>query len=117
MQKSGSSLQRERLKRTGQTGVAVKPENNPKPSGAQWQWGTRALFGLAVIVIPFTVPIAFGVLALASWRHDARARRAFEATLSVAEKRQLRALRRVDPLRWRAFIALKQAEAAALAWH
>jgi len=93
------------------------PENNPKPSGAQWQqWGTRALFGLAVTVIPFTVPIAFGVLALASWRYDARARRAFEATLSVAEKRQLRALQRVDPLRWRAVIALKQAEAAALAW-
>ena len=91
------------------------PENNPKPSGAQWQqWA--ALFGLAVTVIPFTIPIAFGVLALASWRYDARARRAFEATLSVAEKRQLRALRRVDPLRWRAVIALKQAEAAALAW-
>jgi hypothetical protein len=65
-------------------------------------------------MIPLAVPIAFGVLALVVWRYDARARRVYEATLSEAEKRQFRALRRVDPLRWRAMIALKQAEAAAL---
>jgi hypothetical protein len=57
------------------------------------------------------VPIAFGVLALVVWREDARARRVYEATLSEAEKRQFRALRRIHPLRWRAVIALKQAEA------
>src|SRR6516225_12338182 len=43
------------------------------------------------------VPIAFAVLALLAWRYDARARRAYEATLSEAEKRQFRALRRVHP--------------------
>src|SRR5262249_55318487 len=36
-------------------------------------------------MIPF-VPIAFAVLALLAWRYDARARRAYEATLSDAEK-------------------------------
>ena len=60
-------------------------------------------------MIPF-VPIAFAVLALLAWRYDARARRAYEATLSEAEKRQFRALRRVHPAKWRAAIALKQAE-------
>jgi len=63
-------------------------------------------------MIPF-VPIAFAVLALLAWRYDARARRAYEATLSEAEKRQFRALRRVHPAKWRAAIALKQAEATA----
>jgi hypothetical protein len=43
-------------------------------------------------MIPF-VPIAFAVLALLAWRYDARERRAYEATLSEAEKRQFRALR------------------------
>jgi hypothetical protein len=61
------------------------------------------------------VPIAFAVLALLAWRYDARARRAYEATLSEAEKRQFRALRRVHPAKWRAAIALKQAEATATA--
>jgi len=65
-------------------------------------------------MIPF-VPIAFAVLALLAWRYDARARRAYEATLSEAEKRQFRALRRVHPAKWRAAIALKQAEATATA--
>ena len=65
-------------------------------------------------MIPF-VPIAFAVLALLAWRYDARARRAYEATLSEAEKRQFRALRRVHPAKWRAAIALKQAEAPATA--
>ena len=65
-------------------------------------------------MIPF-VPIAFAVLALLAWRYDARARRAYEATLSEAEKRQFRALRRVHPAKWRAAIALKQAEATAAA--
>jgi mannose/fructose/N-acetylgalactosamine-specific phosphotransferase system component IIC len=66
-------------------------------------------------MIPLAVPIAFAVLALVAWRYDARARRAYEATLSAAEKRQFRALRRVHPLRWRAIIVLKQAEAAVTA--
>ena len=65
-------------------------------------------------MIPF-VPIAFAVLALLAWGYDARARRAYEATLSEAEKRQFRALRRVHPSKWRAAIALKQAETAATA--
>src|SRR6516162_3992005 len=65
-------------------------------------------------MLPF-VPIAFAVLALLAWRYDARARRAYEATLSEAEKRQFRALRRVHPAKWRAAIALKQAETAATA--
>jgi hypothetical protein len=63
-------------------------------------------------MVPF-VPIAFAVLALLAWRYDVRARRAYEATLSEAEKRQFRALRRVHPAKWRAAIALKQAEATA----
>src|SRR5215470_12809032 len=66
-------------------------------------------------MIPLVVPIAFAVLALVAWRYDARARRAYEATLSEAEKRQFRALRRVHPAKWRAAIALKQAEATATA--
>jgi len=61
-------------------------------------------------MIPFAVPIAFAVLALFAWRYDTRARRAYEATLSGAEKRQFRALRRVHPSQWRARIALNQAE-------
>ena len=65
-------------------------------------------------MIPF-VPIAFAVLALLAWRWDARERRAYEATLSEAEKRQLRALRRVHPAKWRAVVALKQAETLATA--
>ena len=44
-----------------------------------------------------------------------RARRAYEATLSEAEKLQFRALRRVHPAKWRAAIALKQAETLATA--
>jgi hypothetical protein len=66
-------------------------------------------------MIPLTVPIAFAVLALIAWRYDERARRAYEATLSEAEKRQFRALRRVNPSKWRAAIALKQAGIAATA--
>jgi len=54
-------------------------------------------------------------LHLPCWRfslgaNDTRERRAYEATLSEAEKRQFRALRRVHPAKWRAAIALKQAE-------
>jgi hypothetical protein len=66
-------------------------------------------------MIPLAVPIAFAVLAVVAWRYDARARRAYEATLSAAEKRQFRALRRVRPANWRAAIALKQAETAVAA--
>src|SRR5215472_18461010 len=65
-------------------------------------------------MIPF-VPIAFAVLALLAWRWDARERRAYEATLSEAERRQLRALRRVHPAKWRVAIALGQAETLATA--
>ena len=61
-------------------------------------------------MIPLAVPIAFAVLALFAWRYDTRARRAYEATLSGAEKRQFRALRRVHPSQWRARIALNHAE-------
>lgn len=61
-------------------------------------------------MIPLALPIAFAVLALVAWRYDARARRAYEATLSPAEKRQFRALRRVHPSRWRGAIALNEAE-------
>ena len=60
-------------------------------------------------MVPF-VPIAFAVLAILAWRYDARERRAYEAILSEAEKRQFRALRRIHPAKWRAAIALKQAE-------
>ena len=66
-------------------------------------------------MIPLAVPIAFAVLALVAWRYDERARRAYEATLSEAEKRQFRALRRVNPSKWRAAIALKQSGIAATA--
>src|SRR5262245_36887716 len=66
-------------------------------------------------MIPLAVPIAFAILALVAWRFGARARRAYEATLSEAEKREFRALRRVHPSKWRAAIALKQAAAAATA--
>ena len=61
-------------------------------------------------MIPLAVPVAFAVLALFAWRYDTRARRAYEATLSGAEKRQFRALRRVHPSKWRAAIALNHAE-------
>jgi hypothetical protein len=67
-------------------------------------------------MIPF-VPIAYAVLALLAWRYDARERRAYEATLSEAEKRQFRALRRVHPAKWRAAIALKQSECLTTAAH
>jgi hypothetical protein len=60
-------------------------------------------------MIPF-VPIAFAVLALVAWRYDARERRAYEATLSEAEKRQFGALHRIHPAKWRAAIALHQSE-------
>jgi hypothetical protein len=61
-------------------------------------------------MIPLAIPVAFAVLALFAWRYDRRARRAYEATLSGAEKRQFRALRRVHPSQWRAAIALNHAE-------
>ncbi len=54
-------------------------------------------------------------MALVAWRYESRARRAYVATLSASERRQFRALRRVDPLKWRAVIALMQAEAAVAA--
>src|SRR5260221_11455106 len=66
-------------------------------------------------MVPLAVPIVFAVVALVAWRYEARARRAYEATLSEAEKRQFRALRRGHPSKWRAAIALKQAEAAVAA--
>src|SRR5262249_41977637 len=65
-------------------------------------------------MIPF-VPIAFAVLALLAWRWDARERRAYEATLSEAEKRQLRAPRRGPPPKRRGALPLRQAETPATA--
>src|SRR5215475_13809965 len=61
-------------------------------------------------MIPLALPIALAVLALVAWRYEARARHAYEATVSAAEKRQFRALRRVHPSRWRDAIALNEAE-------
>jgi hypothetical protein len=58
-------------------------------------------------------PIALAVFAFLAWRYEARAWRAYEATLSPAEKRQFRAFRRIHPSKWRAFIALQQAERVA----
>jgi hypothetical protein len=55
-------------------------------------------------------PIALAVLAVAAWRYELRARRAYEATLSAAEKRQFRSLRRVRPSASRALMALNNAE-------
>src|SRR5262249_11704246 len=60
-------------------------------------------------MIPF-VPIAFAVLALLAWRHDTRERRAYEATLSEAEKRQVRALRPGHPPERRAARAVQPAQ-------
>jgi hypothetical protein len=61
-------------------------------------------------MIPLAAPIALAVLTLVAWRYKARAGRAYEATLSPAEKRQFRAFRRLHPSAWRAFVALKNAE-------
>src|SRR5260221_13105457 len=66
-------------------------------------------------MIPLAVPIVFAVVALVAWRYEARARRAHEAALSEAEKRQFRALRRGHPSKWPAAIALKQPAAAVAA--
>src|SRR5262249_17062247 len=66
-------------------------------------------------MIPLVVPIAFAVLALVAWRYDARARRAYEATLSDAVKRQFRALPKVHPPQLRAALALQHAEATGTA--
>jgi hypothetical protein len=51
--------------------------------------------GLAGAMIPLAAPIALAVLTLVAWRYEARAGRAYEATLSPAEKRQFRAFRRL----------------------
>src|SRR5262249_12024168 len=66
-------------------------------------------------MIPLAVPIAFAVLAVVAWRYDVSARRAYEATLSAAEKRQFRALRRVRPGTWRPALPPKKAEPAVAA--
>jgi hypothetical protein len=55
------------------------------------------------------IPLALAVFALVAWGYEVRARRAYEATLSPAEKRQFRAFCRVNPS-WRAFMLLKHAE-------
>ena len=64
-------------------------------------------------MIPLAAPIALAVFAVLAWRYETRSWRAYEATLSPAEKRQFRAFRRIHPSKWRAFIALQQAERVA----
>jgi hypothetical protein len=93
----------------------ARPSSISRRRVADMRFATARAIVIAWLMIPLVVPIAFAVLALFAWRYDARARRAYEATLSEAEKRQFRALRRVHPTKWRAAIALKQAEAAATA--
>ena len=59
------------------------------------------------MVIP--IPVALAAVGLLAWANEVRTRRAYEATLSPAEKRQFRAYCRVNPS-WRGFMALKHAE-------
>src|SRR5262245_20911415 len=61
-------------------------------------------------MIPLADPVAFAVLALLAWRYDTRAPRTSEATLRGAETLTFRTLRRVNPSKWRAAIALNHAE-------
>ena len=53
-------------------------------------------------MIPLAAPIALAVFAVLAWRYETRSWRAYEATLSPAEKRQFRAFRRIHPSKWRA---------------
>jgi len=55
------------------------------------------------------IPVVLAAVGLVAWAHEIRSRRAYEATLSPAEKGQFRAYRRVNPS-WRGFMALKHAE-------
>src|SRR5262249_35462671 len=54
-------------------------------------------------------PVVLAAVGLVAWAYEAHSRRAYEATLSPAEKRQFRAYYRVNPS-WRGFMALKRAE-------
>jgi hypothetical protein len=56
-------------------------------------------------MIPLAAPIALAVFAFVAWRYEARSWRAYEATLSEAQKREFRALRRIYPSRWRALVS------------
>ena len=60
-----------------------------------------------VILLP--IPVVLAAVGLVAWGYEVRARRAYAATLTPAEKRQFRAYCRVNPS-WRAFMALKHAE-------
>ena len=55
------------------------------------------------------IPIVLAAVGLVAWGSEVRARRAYAATLSPAERRQFRAYCRVNPS-WRAFMTLKLAE-------
>jgi hypothetical protein len=61
-----------------------------------------------MVILP-AIPVVLATVGLVAWGHEVRARRAYAATLSPAEKRQFRAYCRVNPT-WRAFITLKYAE-------
>jgi hypothetical protein len=55
-------------------------------------------------------PVVLAAVGLVAWAYEVRSRRAYEATLSPAEKRQFRAYCRVNPS-WRAFMRLKSPSA------
>jgi hypothetical protein len=61
-----------------------------------------------MVILP-PIPVVLAVVGLVAWGYEIRARWAYEATLSPAEKRQFRAYCRVNPS-WRAFMKLKHAE-------
>jgi hypothetical protein len=55
------------------------------------------------------IPVVLAAVGLVAWGCEVRARRAYAATLSPAEKRKFRAYCRVNPS-WRAFMILEHAE-------
>ena len=57
-----------------------------------------------MVILP-AIPVVLATVGLVAWGHEVRARRAYAATLSPAEKRQFRAYCRVNP-----FVTLKYAE-------
>jgi hypothetical protein len=60
-----------------------------------------------MVILP--LPVVLAAVGLVAWGYEVRSRRAYEATLSRAGKRQFRAYCSVNPS-WRGFIALKHAE-------
>ena len=61
-----------------------------------------------MVILP-AIPVVLAAVGLVAWGYEVRARRAYAATLSPAEKRQFRAYCRVNPS-WRAFMTLEHAE-------